>query len=134
MFLPQLYLASAGTVLEVVRRLPEEITSVMVTGHNPATHELSAWLAKSGNPDDIAQLRAKFPTGAVAVIDLRVLGKRPTTAVSWCPWFFPEDFDGTTPRRLVRCTTNGLLGSMRDDIPEAVPVFPLGNRRFGGQS
>ena len=65
-----LYLASPRMVLAAIASAPEEAEALMVLGHNPSTHALAAHLARTGDPDDIGRLHGKFPTGAVAVIEL----------------------------------------------------------------
>jgi phosphohistidine phosphatase len=57
-----LYGASAGELLTRVRALPASLGSVLVIGHNPGMHDLA--LALTGEPRD------KYPTGALAVIEL----------------------------------------------------------------
>jgi phosphohistidine phosphatase len=66
----ELYEASADGLLERVRRIPDEVPSAMIIGHNPAIERLALDLA-SGGPD-LAKLARKYPTGALAV--LRVEG------------------------------------------------------------
>jgi phosphohistidine phosphatase len=50
---PELYGASASDLLERLRRLPDETTSAMLIGHNPAMQ-------------DLAGIEGKYPTGALA--------------------------------------------------------------------
>jgi phosphohistidine phosphatase len=68
----ELYAASAQDVLERLRRVPVETGSVMVIGHNPAMQKLVLRLAvdRGRLPDDseLAAIRQKFPTGALAVL------------------------------------------------------------------
>ncbi len=65
-----LYLAHPETVLARVRAVDDGVTTLMVVGHNPTTHELALELAGGGDPDAIARLAAKYPTGALAVLTL----------------------------------------------------------------
>jgi phosphohistidine phosphatase len=58
-----LYGASVGQLLERVRRVPDEVDSVMLIGHNPAMEDL-AWLLTEA--DSLAG--EKFPTGALATL------------------------------------------------------------------
>jgi phosphohistidine phosphatase len=51
---PELYGASANDLLERLRRLPDETSSAMLIGHNPAIQ-------------DLAHIEGKYPTGALAV-------------------------------------------------------------------
>ncbi len=69
-FRRELYLASPRVVLSAIRSTPSEAEAVMVLGHNPSTYVLAASLARTGDPQEIDLLHSKFPTGAVAVIDL----------------------------------------------------------------
>jgi phosphohistidine phosphatase len=62
----ELYGAGMGDLLRRLRNVPEATPSVMLIGHNPAIHELSLALARG--VDDLKQLRAKFPTGAMATL------------------------------------------------------------------
>ena len=66
----ELYLASPRTVLTVIADAPAEAETVMILGHNPSTHALAARLSRRGDPREIDLLRRKFPTGAVAVVEL----------------------------------------------------------------
>lgn len=63
-----LYAASAGSLLGRLRRLPEEIGSVMLVGHNPGIEDLAAELAGGGDPDTRAAMEAKYPTGGLATL------------------------------------------------------------------
>lgn len=62
-----LYLAGAGRLLERLQRLPDSVASVLVIGHNPGLHQLTAGLA-----EDNDALADGFPTAALAV--LRIAG------------------------------------------------------------
>jgi phosphohistidine phosphatase len=61
-----LYAASAETLVERLRRLPESADPVLLIGHNPGLEELA--LALSDRGADLPRLREKFPTGALATI------------------------------------------------------------------
>jgi phosphohistidine phosphatase len=62
-----LYGADDDVLLERLRGLPDRIESVAMIGHNPGIHDLAIALAGSGA--DLGRMRAKFPTGAVAVLE-----------------------------------------------------------------
>ena len=47
----EIYLAAADTLLELLRRAPEEAQHVVLVGHNPGLEELAAGLC-SGAPDN----------------------------------------------------------------------------------
>ena len=63
-----LYGASEAELLACLRALAQEIDSVMVIGHNPGLEELALALASQGA--QLARMREKYPTAALATIDL----------------------------------------------------------------
>jgi phosphohistidine phosphatase len=63
-----LYGASEAELLACLRALAQEIDSVMLIGHNPGLEELALALASRGA--QLARLREKYPTAALATIDL----------------------------------------------------------------
>ena len=65
---PELYAASAPVILEVLHEVPDEIESVMLIGHNPGIQDLALSLAGGG--PEIPRLRSKFPTAALATLEL----------------------------------------------------------------
>lgn len=65
----ELYGAAAGELLARLRRVPEHVTSVMLIGHNPGLEQLALSLARAGERLD--DLRAKYPTGALATLAFR---------------------------------------------------------------
>ncbi len=67
-----LYHASPGTILEVLRELPAEVDSVLLIGHNPTLEELALALAGSGEQEALEDLERKYPTGAMAILDFPV--------------------------------------------------------------
>lgn len=69
-FRDSLYLASPGELLSEIAGVDDNVTTLMTLAHNPGTHALASALAQSGQPEDVMALRSKFPTGAVAVIEL----------------------------------------------------------------
>lgn len=68
---PRLYEAAPETIVAVARGL--EDACVLLVGHNPGLGEAARGLAGEGAPDDLARLRARFPTAALAVIDVGVI-------------------------------------------------------------
>jgi phosphohistidine phosphatase len=60
----ELYGASAGELLERLRRVPDDADTVMLVGHNPAIQDLLVSLVDE--PGDLAV--RKFPTGALATL------------------------------------------------------------------
>ena len=69
-FLPELYLASPGSMLAVIQSAPPDVETLMVLSHNPGTQALAVGLVADGPGDAMRAMRLKFPTGAVALIDL----------------------------------------------------------------
>jgi len=62
----ELYGASARQLLDRIRRVPDEVESLMLIGHNPAVEELALGLAA-----DRSELEgAKFPTGALVTFSV----------------------------------------------------------------
>ena len=66
---PELYAASAQTLLERVHRVPDEISSLMLIGHNPALEQLALELARPSI--ERRRLETKYPTGALALLESR---------------------------------------------------------------
>jgi phosphohistidine phosphatase len=65
---PELYTFDSGVLIERLRRLDDAEVSVMLVGHNPALEETASWLSAGGKLR--ARLEVKFPTAALATIDL----------------------------------------------------------------
>jgi phosphohistidine phosphatase len=66
-----LYAASCEDVLERLHQVPDEIGSVMLVGHNPTLQALVLRLADdeaATNGSPLAEVRRKFPTGALATL------------------------------------------------------------------
>jgi phosphohistidine phosphatase len=67
-----LYEASLTTLIDRTRALRQEHKHVGLVGHNPGFGELAAGLVGAGPKPDLERLAAKFPTGAVAVVDFSI--------------------------------------------------------------
>ena len=65
-----LYGAGAAQLLERLRGLANRVSSAMLIGHNPGIQDLALGLAASGPA--LAALREKFPTGALATVEIDV--------------------------------------------------------------
>lgn len=65
-----LYDHDAPTYFEAIAELAGPARSVLVIGHNPTIHATAIRLAGHGAESLRARVAAKFPTGALAVIDL----------------------------------------------------------------
>jgi phosphohistidine phosphatase len=88
-----LYTFDAEHLLDRVHAIPEDVASVMLIGHNPAMEELAIMLADRG--ERLGQLAQKYPTGALAEIEL--------STGSWAE-------AGTTPGELTRFVVPQELG------------------------
>jgi len=69
-FEPRIYEAPAERLLTAVREVEAAVRSVLMVGHNPGFAELAARLVGHGDRYAFARLAQKFPTAAVAVLDL----------------------------------------------------------------
>ena len=67
-----LYDASQSMLFARTRALSDQVESVAFVGHNPGVGDLAAALAGFGANPDLRRMTAKFPTGAVAVIDFEI--------------------------------------------------------------
>ncbi len=67
---PELYSATTGDLVDRLRRVPDDVASVMLIGHNPAMQTLVLRLAHrdADAADDRAAVERKFPTGALATL------------------------------------------------------------------
>jgi phosphohistidine phosphatase len=63
---PDLYLATASRLLRRLHAVPEEVTGVMLIGHNPGLHELAQHLSSRRHSRLSGKLAEKFPTCALA--------------------------------------------------------------------
>jgi len=63
-----LYHASREELLARVRRVPDDVGSLMLIGHNPGMHDLASSLASGG--DELERVRAEYPTAALATLTL----------------------------------------------------------------
>jgi phosphohistidine phosphatase len=69
---PRLYMASPEQVLGVIAGAPDSIGRLLVVGHNPGIHALAVRLAAHGKGNESKLLAQKFPTGALAEIELPI--------------------------------------------------------------
>ena len=64
----ELYGAAASDVVARLRRVPDDIPSVLVVAHNPGLEDLVRGIGTAGDPGLIDRVRASFPTGAFATL------------------------------------------------------------------
>jgi phosphohistidine phosphatase len=67
-----LYGASSAALLGRLHGLPETAESVVLIGHNPGLQDLTLELAGNGDPALLAEVGDKFPTGALASLNVLV--------------------------------------------------------------
>ncbi|MCH4893840.1 histidine phosphatase family protein [Sphingomonas sp. SFZ2018-12] len=80
----RIYLASAVTLLDLVRELPADVERALLIGHNPGLEDLVLMLVPASDDDALrARVEDKFPTASLAVIafdgawaDLKMNGGR----------------------------------------------------------
>jgi phosphohistidine phosphatase len=65
---PRLYAAEVSDLLTAVHAVSPEVETLLLVGHNPGLEELVLELAEDGLDDALDQVRAKFPTAAIAVL------------------------------------------------------------------
>ena len=63
-----LYAASSGRLLERLRDVADEVSRVMVIGHNPGLEDLALLLVAQTDDAVSRRMAAKFPTGALATL------------------------------------------------------------------
>ncbi|MBW5485751.1 histidine phosphatase family protein [Streptomyces bambusae] len=66
-----LYRAGADELLGALRERSDDLTGVLLVGHNPAVHELARQLCGDGPQPLLDRLADSFPTSAVAVLTVR---------------------------------------------------------------
>ncbi|MCL2551638.1 MAG: histidine phosphatase family protein [Actinomycetia bacterium] len=64
----RLYDASLGDLLALLSETPDDVSSLLLVGHNPGMHALADALAGSAEGDTLARMTRGFPTAAFAVI------------------------------------------------------------------
>jgi phosphohistidine phosphatase len=68
-----LYAASPETALDLVRETPDDVSGLVVVGHNPTIAYLAQLLDDgSGDEDAGREMAIGFPTGALAVFEVDV--------------------------------------------------------------
>lgn len=67
----RVYAASVEELLSVVKGAPSSVATMVLVGHNPGAEELAMLLEDGkGFEGDAMRLRTKFPTNAVAILDV----------------------------------------------------------------
>lgn len=69
---PRIYESTAARLFAVLRQQPAASHVLMLVGHNPGLEDLAETLAGGGARPARERMQEKFPTGALAVIDLPI--------------------------------------------------------------
>lgn len=69
----RVYLASAGSLLDIVHELPAQAQTAMLIGHNPGLEDLILMLVPDRTGDALRDsVETKFPTAAIAEITFEI--------------------------------------------------------------
>jgi len=71
-FEDRIYEASPSNILAAIAGAPAAAHTLVVVGHNPGFHDTANLLIRGGDKRARKALSEKFPTGALAVIDLDI--------------------------------------------------------------
>jgi phosphohistidine phosphatase len=72
---PKLYLADPSTLLDRLRKVPDDVPSVLMIGHNPGLQEFALELAEAAGAaaaETAARIEEKFPTAAFVRFRLKI--------------------------------------------------------------
>ena len=69
----RIYLASAATLIDVIRDTGRDAQHLLISGHNPGLEDLVLMLVPESDDDDLrARVEEKLPTSALARLDLDI--------------------------------------------------------------
>jgi len=69
----RIYLASAATLIDVIRDTGRDAQHLLISGHNPGLEDLILMLVPESDDDDLrARVEEKLPTSALARLDLDI--------------------------------------------------------------
>lgn len=73
-FSDRLYGATPGTMIEEINGVPDEVSTLLVVGHEPTVSQVALGLAdpQDCDHDAAAQISMKFPTSGIAVLRVPV--------------------------------------------------------------
>lgn len=81
---PEIYEVSAERILDVIRTVEPSIRTLLLVGHNPGMENAASLVVANGDADAVGRMREKFPTAALAVIDLDLDGWDEIAAGTGC--------------------------------------------------
>ncbi|MGO9155022.1 SixA phosphatase family protein [Mycobacterium sp.] len=69
-YVERLYGATAGTVIEQINHVSDDVNTLLVVGHEPTTSEVAIILAGADGTDTVAlgRISEKYPTSSIAVL------------------------------------------------------------------
>ena len=67
-----LYDASPGRILTMLQEVHPSVDTVLLVGHNPTFEDLALSLTDRGPEELVADLRRKYPTGTLAVLEFPI--------------------------------------------------------------
>ena len=69
-YVDKLYGATAGTVIEQINQVSDDVNTLLVVGHEPTTSEVAIILAGADGTDTVAleRISEKYPTSSIAVL------------------------------------------------------------------
>ena len=70
----RLYGATPGTMLDEINQVIDDVSTLLVVGHEPTVSQLALGLAgpETSDPEATAQINMKFPTSGIAVLRVPV--------------------------------------------------------------
>ena len=68
-FASAIYQADERRLLDLVRATRDDVTCLMIVGHNPGIEDLARALVSHGDRYAFARMQQKFPTAGIAVLD-----------------------------------------------------------------
>ena len=91
-----LYEASPGEIARIVKKVDSRFDTVMVIGHNTGLEELARRLSRKGNEKSQKLMALKYPTGALADIEISGKGwwKLDGKDASLKRFVWPRDLEG----------------------------------------
>jgi phosphohistidine phosphatase len=94
----RIYLASAATLIDVIRDTGKDATHLLIAGHNPGLEDLILELVPESAGDELrARVEEKLPTSAMARLELDIADWRDldTRQARFAQFIRPRDLDPT---------------------------------------
>lgn len=67
-----LYDGGPESLFNTIATASDDLSPLLVVGHNPTIHAMSLSLCRNGNAEALKRLSTKYPTGALAIIDFEL--------------------------------------------------------------